>query len=60
MSRAAECCLEEAEMAVEGGVVADRRVLSESCLYGMGGRGGCELSCAADICQKLGEEDELL
>ena len=51
MSRAAESCLEVVEMAVEGGVVAVRRVLSESCIYGMGGRGGCELSCATDVCQ---------
>ena len=35
MSRAAESCLEVAEMAVGGGVVADRRVLSESGIYGM-------------------------
>ncbi len=51
MSRAAVSCLEMVEMAVEGGVVVGRRVLSESCIYGMGGRGGCELTCAADVCQ---------
>ncbi len=51
MSRAAESCLEVVEMAVEGGVVVDRRVLSESCIYVMGGRGGCELSCATNVCQ---------
>ena len=59
MSSAVESCIVVAEMAVEGGVVADRNVLSGGCVYEMGGRGGCDLLCAADTCKKLGEEGRL-
>ncbi len=54
MPSAIESCLVVAEMAMEGGFVADRNVLSGGCVYEMGGRGGCELLCAADTCKKLG------